>query len=203
VAALSAALGSPYSVSAAAWLPAEAAARIPALAGLGRSVALARIEEFAASVTYRTAKLRDDLNYAGAELLDDATSRAVWQALRDLAPLEAHATDAVWRVSVRPSAGPGVLQAASDLFGGRGYLDWGGGLAWIAGPGTATAHAVVEAATRAAGGAWMLMRAPDSLRTAVHVIPPEPEPLARITRRVKAALDPQSILNPGRLYAGL
>ncbi len=34
VAALSAALGSPYSVSAAAWLPAEAAARIPALGGL-------------------------------------------------------------------------------------------------------------------------------------------------------------------------
>ena len=36
VAALSAALGSPYSVSAAAWLPAEAAGRIPALAGFGR-----------------------------------------------------------------------------------------------------------------------------------------------------------------------
>ena len=48
VAALSAALGSPYSVSAAAWLPAEAAARIPALAGFGRPVALARIEDFAA-----------------------------------------------------------------------------------------------------------------------------------------------------------
>jgi glycolate oxidase FAD binding subunit len=203
VAALSAALGSPYSVSAAAWLPAEAAARIPALAGLGRSVALARIEDFAASVTYRTAKLRDDLNYAEAELLDDAASRAVWQALRDLAPLQANATDAIWRISVRPSAGPAVIQAASDLFGGRGYLDWGGGLAWIAGPGTASAHAVVEATARAAGGAWMLMRAPESLRAAVHVIPPEPEPLARITRRVKAALDPQSILNPGRMYAGL
>ena len=56
VAALSAALGSPYSVSAAAWLPAEAAGRIPALAGFGRSVALARIEDFASSVTYRTAQ---------------------------------------------------------------------------------------------------------------------------------------------------
>src|SRR4051812_24658993 len=39
VAALSAALGSPFGVSAAAWLPAEAAIRIPELAGLGRSVA--------------------------------------------------------------------------------------------------------------------------------------------------------------------
>jgi glycolate oxidase FAD binding subunit len=35
------------------------------------------------------------------------------------------------------------------------------------------------------------------------VVPPEPATLARITRRVKAALDPHSILNPGRMYAGL
>ena len=62
-AALSAALGSPYSVSAAAWLPADAAARIPALAGFGQPVALARIEEFAASVVYRTDKLRADLRH--------------------------------------------------------------------------------------------------------------------------------------------
>jgi len=41
------------------------------------------------------------------------------------------------------------------------------------------------------------------LRVAVDVLPPEPEALARITRRVKAALDPQAILNPGRMYAGL
>jgi glycolate oxidase FAD binding subunit len=48
----------------------------------------------------------------------------------------------------------------------------------------------------------MLMRAPDALRTAVAVIPLEPPPLARIMRRVKAALDPRGVLNPGRLYAG-
>ncbi len=203
VAALSAALGSPYSVSAAAWLPAEAAARIPALAGLGRSVALARIEDFAASVTYRTAKLRDDLNYAGAALLDDATSRAVWRSVRDVHPLPVDAADAVWRVSVRPSAGPVVLQTLSDAFGARGFLDWGGGLVWLAGPATTAAHAAVQTAAKAAAGSWMLMRAMEPLRAAVDVIPPEAEPLARITRRVKAALDPRSILNPGRMYAGL
>ena len=65
VAALSAALGSPYSVSGAAWLPREAAARVPALAGFGGSVALVRIEDFAPRSTYRTARLRDDLRHAG------------------------------------------------------------------------------------------------------------------------------------------
>jgi glycolate oxidase FAD binding subunit len=203
VAALSAALGSPFGVSAAAWLPAEAAAHIPALAGLGCSVALARIEDFAPSVAYRTAKLREVLNHARSEILDHGTSREVWRAVRDLAPLTASKADAIWRVSVRPSAGPAVFSAVAGAFGATGFLDWGGGLVWIAGPDDATTHASVEAAARAAGGTWMLMRAAEPLRAAVHVIPPEPEPLARITRRVKAALDPHAILNPGRMYAGL
>jgi len=203
VAALSAALGSPYSVSGAAWLPAAAAARVPALAGFGASVALARIEEFAPSVAYRTSKLRDELRHDTAEILDDGASHAVWRAVRDVTPLAAGATDAIWRVSVRPSAGPAVLRAATDGFGAACYLDWGGGLVWLAGPATAMAHAAVETAAREAGGSWTLMRAPEPLRAAVQVIPPESTELARITRRVKAALDPRSILNPGRMYAGL
>ena len=46
------------------------------------------------------------------------------------------------------------------------------------------------------------MRAPETLRAAVAVIPPEPAPLARIGRNVKAAFDPKGILNPGRMVAG-
>lgn len=107
VAALAAALGSPYAVSAAAYLPAEAAARLPALAAHRGSATLARIEDFATSVAYRTDKLRAVLAPFGrADILDDATSRAVWRAVRDAAPLHGEA-GAVWRVSVRPSAGPG------------------------------------------------------------------------------------------------
>lgn len=203
VAALSAALGSPYSVSAAAWLPAEATARIPALAGFGRSATLARIEDFAASVAYRTARLRGELGHERCEILDDAPSQAVWRAIGNLAALTAEPADAIWRISVRPSAGPVVLRTLSDSVGARGYLDWGGGLVWIAAPATVAAHAAVVAAVTPTGGTWLLMRATQSLRTAVDVIPPESEQLARITQRVKAALDPRGILNPGRLYGGM
>lgn len=202
VAALSAGLGSPFGVSAAAWLPAESAALVPELAAFGRAVALLRIEDFAPSVAYRTAKLRDTLRVQPAEILDDAASRAVWRAVRDARALPVPTNDAVWRVSVRPSAGPGVLRAVADA-GAGGFLDWGGGLVWLAGPADTATHAAVEAAAQAAHGTWTLLRAPEPLRAAVQVVPSEPPPLAAITRRVKAALDPRGILNPGRLYAGM
>jgi glycolate oxidase FAD binding subunit len=201
VAALSAGLGSPYGVSAAAWLPDASA--VPVLSGMSGSATLLRIEDFTASVSYRTDRLRDELAQFGpSEILADTTSRAVWQAIRDAEPLRMQPGQAVWRVSLRPSAGPAVLRVASEA-GLHGYLDWGGGLLWLGGPAEAATHEVVENAARAARGVWMLMRAPDALRAAVHVVPPEPPALARITQRVKAAFDPRGILNHGRLYAGL
>lgn len=200
VEALSAALGSPYGVSGAAWLPAEAAVLLPEQICGGQSIALIRIEDFAASVAYRTEKLRRELGFSGAEILDDAASRTLWRAVRDVRVLPTADGDGIWRVSVRPSSGPGVLRAVQGV---TGYLDWGGGLVWFAGPANETTHRMIEAAARAASGTWTLMRAPDSLRNAVDVVPPEPAPLAAITRRVKGAMDPRGILNPGRIYAGL
>jgi glycolate oxidase FAD binding subunit len=202
VAALSAVLGSPYAVSGAAHLPPAMAARVPSLAWLGSSVTLARIEDFSASVAYRAGRLRTDLaEFGAAEMLDDGASRAAWTAVRDALPL-APEPGAVWRVSVRPSAGPAVARAA-EAMGAAWFMDWGGGLVWIAAPATEAMHVQVEQAARASGGTWMLLRAPESLRAAVDVIPAEAPALAAITRRVKAAFDPKGILNPGRLYAGL
>lgn len=202
VAALSAALGSPFGVSGAAWLPAEAASRIPGLAGISGSATLIRIEDFTPSVTYRIGRLKDQFARPEAITLNTEMSRSIWKHIRDADPLATHPADAVWRVSVRPSAGPSVLDAvrSHDV---NGFLDWGGGLVWLAGPANTETHAAVEAAARAAGGTWTLLRAPDTLRGAVRVVPDEAAPLARITRQVKAAMDPAGILNPGRLYAGV
>lgn len=203
VRALAAALCSPYGVSGAAWLPTEAAAHVSELAAFGAPVALVRIEDFIASVSYRTGRLRAELGEMDGEIFGDSATHAVWRAVRDATPLAAEPDDAVWRVSVRPSAGPGVLHALAHGVGARGFLDWGGGLVWIAGPATSETHAAVEQAARNAGGAWMLLRAPEPMRAAVDVIPRETPVLARITGRVKAALDPHGILNPGRMYAGV
>jgi glycolate oxidase FAD binding subunit len=202
VAALSAALGSPFGVSGATWLPTDAVARVPGLAGVNGSATLIRIEDFSPSVSYRIGRLKDQFAVAGALTLDTAGSRSVWTDIRDARPLIAQPADAVWRVSVRPSSGPSVLAALRPA-GVAGYLDWGGGMVWLAGPADAATHAAVENAANAAGGNWTLLRAPDTLRGAVRVVPDEVAPLARITRQVKAVMDPAGILNPGRLYAGL
>jgi len=199
VAALSAALGSPYGVSGAAFLPAEAACRL----GYGTSATLVRIEEFADSVTYRLGRLREVwCNFGEMVVLDDAASRDAWSAIRDAAVLPAGEEEAVWRISVRPSRGPSMLAAAAAC-GGRGYLDWGGGLAMLAAPATEAAHAALTGAARAAGGVWTLLRAPEPMRAAVDVVPGEAAPLRRIGQKVKATMDPRGILNPGRIFAGM
>ena len=193
---LSAGLCSPYGVSGAAYLPAEAADRVPWLKGQG-AMAIIRIEDFARSVEYRLGQLLAEL---GGTLLDDETSRAVWRAIRDVIPLRTEPGDAIWRVSVRPSNGPRALAAVTQA-GGRGFLDWGGGLLWCAG--SPDIHDSVRQAAIDGKGTWTVVRAPDGMRAAVEVLPSEPPALQRITRRVKAAMDPRGILNPGRMYAGL
>ncbi len=207
VAALAAALGSPFGVSGAAYLPAAAAARVPALdpadTGTGAGVAVVRLENFAPSVAYRAGRLAEALAGFGApRQIEDDGSRALWRAIRDAVPLPVAETDAVWRVSVRPSAAPGLVDALAAT-GARWFLDWGGGLVWIAAPAEAATHRVVTAATAAAMGAWMLLRAPEALSAGIDVLPPPPAVLARLTRRVKTAFDPRGILNPGRMYAGI
>ncbi len=191
VAALSAALGSAFGVSGAAYLPGEAAARI----GHGGAVAVVRIEEFAASVAYRLDRLRALLApFGDAHLLDDAASRAAWASIRDAAVLSAEPADMVWRVSVRPSRGPDIL-AAAVACGAHGYLDWGGGLALLAGPATEAAHHAISTSVARAGGVWTMLRAPAPMRAVMQ----EGEALRRIAGRVKSVLDPGGVLNPGRI----
>ena len=177
---LSAALGSPYGVSGAA---------------LTGDLALIRIEDFTESVRYRMGRLREALAPLGDVAEHDPM---VWRGVRDATLLMAAPGEAVWRLSLPPSA---AAAACAALAGFRLLLDWGGGLVWVAGPATERAHATVMAAARA--GSFTLFRAPESLSAHVQVLPEEPPALVAIAARVKAALDPAGILNPGRMRIGL
>jgi glycolate oxidase FAD binding subunit len=197
VAALSAALGSPFAVTGAAHVPRQ---------GGESARTLVRIEGFVDSVRHRLAGLIDLLADCGAaERLDGGDSAACWQAVRDLAALAAPAATAVWRISVKPGDGPPVVASLGGAEDRRVLYDWGGGLVFLATAAdpAAGAAARLRAAVAAVGGHATLIRAPDPVRLATEVFAPPTAPVAALSRRLKAAFDPAGILNPGRMYSGL
>ena len=125
--------------------------------------------------------------------------------MRDVLPFAVDGdTRLVWRISVPPQAGADLAVRLTDGPNSQAFLDWGGGLIWLAVPQTDFAHAnTIRAAVSEAGGHATLVRAPEELRAAVPVFEPQSNGLARLSERVKAGFDPLGVLNPGRMYAGV
>ena len=186
VAALSAALGSPYDVTGAAQAGGET---------------LARIEGFAPSVAYRAERLRETLAAFGpVEIARDDADR--WRAVRDVTRF-AGRPGAVWRLSLKPSDGPKAAAAIREQAQVEDAVyDWGGGLVWLLTPDAGDAgEAPVRAAVARLGGHATLVRASEATRRRVAVFHPEPAALAALSRGLRAKFDPAGVLNPGRMAA--
>lgn len=195
---MSAALGSPHEVSGAAYLP--TGAPLPA----ARGVVALKVEGHAPSVAYRREALLAELASGGETVaLGDAETAALWRDIANVAPLARLADRAVWRVSVAPSRGAEVAQIVARLIDAVWFLDWGGGLVWLAviEPGDAGAS-VIRSAVGGQGHATLVRGSP-GLRSAVPVFEPQPGSLAALSRRVKESFDPRHVLNPGRMVEGL
>jgi glycolate oxidase FAD binding subunit len=197
VAALAAALGSPYEVSGAAHLPAGLAGQ-PALT-------LIRIENNSVSVSYRIGRLQTLLSGLGAaELVTESEADRLWRAIRDVEVFRDPPTDAVWRISLPPSRAPDLIARLGEEPGMRHYFDWGGGLVWLARPHESEARATaLRAAVQLCGGHATLVRASAALRGSLPVFEPLAPALMRLSDGIKLAFDPGRILNPGRMYAGI
>jgi glycolate dehydrogenase FAD-binding subunit len=207
-AAMGAAMGSFADVSAAAHLPAGAAARIAETAAAASAVTAFRLEGVAPSVGSRRLVLEQLFAPRGSlGALSEAASRSFWQAVRDVTPFAAGgpagARD-LWRISTPPDSGAQVGGGLCERADAELIYDWAGGLIWAALPAAADASAaLVRGSVAAAGGHATLIRAPAAVRAAVEVFAPEPPPLAALTKRVRASFDPQGVLNSGRLWAGV
>ena len=191
---LSRGLGSPYEVSGAAHLP----------VGVGGSEArtLLRIENFAPSVAYRSKALRDHLG--AGEIADANDSRALWRDVAACAPFAHPDARALWRISTASTRGPVLVAQITRTLEARYFYDWGGGLIWLATDDSGDAGAkIIRAATAAFGGHATLVRASTETRASVDVFEPLAAATMTLTKGIKAAFDPQGILNPGRMYAGV
>ena len=114
----------------------------------------------------------------------ELSNRAIWRAVRDVAPFHGQPGD-LWRISVKPSDAPDVL---ARLEPEAALMDWGGGLIWAALPGSRDARGAMEGAA----GHATLVRGNGFPR--FH---PEPAPVAKLADGLRAKFDPRGILNPG------
>lgn len=171
LAALRAALGSPYDVSGAAYVD---------------GAALIRVEGMAGSVAYRAQALQARLGGAW----DVVEGADLWRGVRDVSAF-AGADGAVWRVSVKPSDALAVVTGLAGV-AHRAVFDWGGGLIWL------LVAAEVDVRARVPGGHATLVRALPGME-AVPVFPPETAAVAALTRGLRAQFDPRGILNAGMM----
>ncbi|MVT50973.1 FAD-binding protein [Bradyrhizobium yuanmingense] len=210
--AMTAALGSPFDVSAAAHLPKSAfraaTEGLGDIAGQGEGEAEAltvlRLEGITASAAHRAGSLRQLLAPFGtATLIEDVASAALWTAIRDVLPFAASGAVGawpVWRIVCPPASGAALGTQLARETGGDVIYDWGGGLIWAALPPKPDAHApAVRARANAAGGHATLIRATDDVRREVDVFHPQAPGIAALSERVRASFDPKIILNRGRL----
>ncbi len=183
--ALTVSLQSPYEVTGAAHTPSGVD---------GHPVTMIRLEGFEDSVRYRTGRLMDMLSEFGDIHVETDAERtaAGWKWVRDAETFHGKPGD-VWRISVKPSEGPGIGAAIHQRTAGDILYDWGGGLVWALVPEGTDLRALCDPIK----GHATLVRAGPEVRRRLPAFHPQPERLRRIADRLRQEFDPRQILNPG------
>jgi glycolate oxidase FAD binding subunit len=128
---------------------------------------------------------------AARELGGEADDLAFWDSVRDLRhPALAPGAGSLWRLSL-PQTAP--IPDVGDVV----VWDWAGALVWLRS--NRPAEAIWRAAAAAGGHASLFGGAAEG----AEVFQPLAPALLALHQRLKAALDPAGVLNPGRLYGAL
>jgi glycolate oxidase FAD binding subunit len=116
-----------------------------------------------------------------------ADGAAFWHALREQQLDFFTSPEPLWRLSIKSTSAPLDLP-------GEQAIEWGGALRWL--HTTADTATIREAAARC-GGHATLFRGGDKSAGVFHPLPPA---LMKLHQRLKQALDPVGVFNPGRMY---
>jgi len=198
--AMAAAMALPVEVSGAAHLPESVKGRFAGGVLADGAATVLRLEGLAASVALRMEKLAAAMAaYGPVSRLGGEASHRLWREVRDIHPYADGTSRPLWRVSVAPSAGHQLVAALRLETGVDAYYDWQGGLVWMrmeADPEAALLRGYMKAL---GGGHATLLRATPTIRAATPAFEPQAPGVALLSARVKAALDPQGIFNPGKM----
>ncbi len=130
----------------------------------------------------------DGARRIGGSPLPDADG--FWAGLRDHSLAFFAGEGPLWRLALPPAAPLPEVE-------GERLLDWAGRQCWLR---SDAAPAAVRDAARRLGGHAELFRGGDREGEVFH---PLDDALLGIHRRLRQSMDPQGILNPGRLYTAL
>ena len=202
------ALASPHDISGAAWVPKTAAARssVNYVSDIGAGIAAIRIEGFRSSTGARCDALNKLVaEFGQTEELHTHNSAVFWEEVQNVRlfpPIESR--DAVWRISVAPSASAVLVEKLRAEMELEALLDWGGGLIWLYVKGSPDAgSSVIRTLVGSISGHATLISGSDKTRNLHPVFQPQSDPIQKLTRKLKTAFDPLSILNPGRMFEGI
>jgi glycolate oxidase FAD binding subunit len=130
--------------------------------------------------------VRSAADRIGGDLLPDSE---IWTQVRDHEHAFFRNAPDLWRLSVPPATGS--LETPGSTF-----VEWNGGLRWVA---TDAPAAVMREVAAAVGGHAIHFRGHDG----DDVFHPLDEKKLALHRKLKRAFDPSGVLNPGRMYADI
>ena len=157
---------------------------------------LFRLEGHEQSVLYRRRRLASLLRKFGDfELIaDPAESQRIWDRIRDVR-LFARDSGDVWKISVKPTCSPQLVERIKDNMDCQAIFDWGGGLVWMLVPEGTEIRPLLGAFK----GHATLVRATRDNHSRLGTFERDPLPIRKVGRMLKQQFDPNSLLNPGLL----
>ncbi len=206
VEALATAVASPCEVSGAVHLQAALVRNLDAddARGEPQSLTAIRLESFHSSLRARANRVRHILGaYSGVTDFGGRRSAAFWSSIRRLSFLS-QGNCPIWRIVAPPASTSKIVASVARHIDCRAAYDWAGGVVWLETAPLVHAGAVeIRRAVYEHGGHATLIRGEQATRASVDVFQPLDQTLRRLTCGLKEAFDPERILNPGRMYAGV
>jgi glycolate oxidase FAD binding subunit len=197
--AMALAMAQSTEVSSAAHLPRSVSGAFLDGAYSNQSITALRLEGLQESVNDREKRLIKALfEYSDLTVIEAEQSATLWQEIADVKPF-CGTNSIVWKVSVAPSQGHNLVAKLAQKTDVDAFYDWQGGLIWLSINSEHHAADIRQIIKEVGGGHATLIRADDDVRSQVDVFEPQSLPVAALSARIKAQIDPKNIFNPGRM----
>ena len=161
----------------------------------------ARVEGSQLAVQIQIQELKSGLAASGSSAVEEVMadeSVGFWRRLRELEHCVSNPGEQLWRLCPPPASAPSLVERLKPDGLLRYVLDWGGGLLWATFTSEAKPARIHATAATLGATSWRFASGPDDPNDDAFTTLGPGERV--VNERLKEALDPRGILNPGRMY---